>query len=82
MEEVKRSLVACMKAGYHLLHVDPTVDRTLPSGEAIAIETVVARTVELIEHAERERERLGLPPVSYEVGTEEVHGGLVDHSNF
>jgi tagatose-1,6-bisphosphate aldolase non-catalytic subunit AgaZ/GatZ len=82
MEEVKRSLVACMKAGYHLLHVDPTVDRTLPSGEAIAIETVVARTVELIEHAERERERLGLPPVSYEVGTEEVHGGLVDHSSF
>jgi tagatose-1,6-bisphosphate aldolase non-catalytic subunit AgaZ/GatZ len=82
MEEVKRSLVACMKAGYHLLHVDPTVDRTLPQEEAIAIETVVARTVELIEHAERERERLGLPPVSYEVGTEEVHGGLVDHSNF
>jgi tagatose-1,6-bisphosphate aldolase non-catalytic subunit AgaZ/GatZ len=71
-----------MKAGYHLLHVDPTVDRTLPPGEAIAIETVVARSVELIEHAERERERLGLPPVSYEVGTEEVHGGLVDHSNF
>ena len=82
MDEVKQSLVACIKAGYHLLHVDPTVDHTLPPGEAIAIETVVARTVELIEHAERERKRLGLPPVSYEVGTEEVHGGLVDYSNF
>ncbi|GAB4527026.1 MAG: class II D-tagatose-bisphosphate aldolase, non-catalytic subunit [Anaerolineae bacterium] len=82
MDEVKQSLVACMQAGYHLLHVDPTVDRTLPAGEAIAIETVVARTIELIEHAERERERLGLPPVSYEVGTEEVHGGLVDYNNF
>jgi D-tagatose-1,6-bisphosphate aldolase subunit GatZ/KbaZ len=82
MDEVKQSLVACMKAGYHLLHVDPTVDRTLPPGEAIAIETVVARSVELIEHAERERERLRLPRISYEVGTEEVHGGLVDHDNF
>ena len=82
MDEVKQSLVACMKAGYHLLHVDPTVDRTLPPGAAISIETVVSRTVELIEHAERARERLGLPPVSYEVGTEEVHGGLVDYHSF
>jgi D-tagatose-1,6-bisphosphate aldolase subunit GatZ/KbaZ len=82
MDEVKQSLVACMRAGYQLLHVDPTVDRTLPQGENITIETVIARTVELIEHAERARERLGLAPVSYEVGTEEVHGGLVDYDNF
>jgi len=82
MDEVKETLVSCIKAGYHLLHVDPTVDHTLPPGEAIAIETVVARTVELIEHAERARARLGLPPISYEVGTEEVHGGLVDYRNF
>jgi D-tagatose-1,6-bisphosphate aldolase subunit GatZ/KbaZ len=82
MDEVKQSLAACLEAGYQLLHVDPTVDRTLPAGETIAIRTVVARTVELIEYAERERERLGLPPVSYEVGTEEVHGGLVDYDNF
>ncbi len=26
--------------------------------------------------------RLGLPPIAYEVGTEEVHGGLVDLDNF
>jgi D-tagatose-1,6-bisphosphate aldolase subunit GatZ/KbaZ len=82
MDEVKQSLVACMQAGYQLLHIDPTVDRTLAPGETIAIETVVDRTVELIAHAERERVRLDLSPVSYEVGTEEVHGGLVDYSNF
>jgi D-tagatose-1,6-bisphosphate aldolase subunit GatZ/KbaZ len=82
MQEVKQSLVASMRAGYQLLHVDPTVDRTLPPGENIAITTVIARTVELIDHAERERQRLGLAPVSYEVGTEEVHGGLVDYHNF
>ncbi len=82
MDEVKESLLACLQAGYQLLHIDPTVDRTLAPGETIAIETVVDRTVELIEHAESARERLGLPPVSYEVGTEEVHGGLVDYNNF
>ncbi len=78
MAEVKASLEACLEAGYALLHVDPTVDRSLPPGEQLRIETVVERTVELVVHAEAHRSRLGLPPISYEVGTEEVHGGLAD----
>lgn len=82
MAEVKASLSACLEAGYQLLHIDPTVDRTLPPGAPVPIDLVVARTVELIAHAEAERERLGLPPIAYEVGTEEVHGGLVDMDNF
>jgi len=82
MAEVKATLTACLEAGYALFHVDPTVDRTLPIGQPPRIEVVVERTVELIAHAEAERVRLGLPPVSYEVGTEEVHGGLVDFDNF
>jgi D-tagatose-1,6-bisphosphate aldolase subunit GatZ/KbaZ len=82
MDEVKRSLVACLEAGYQLLHVDPTVDRTLPLGVTVAIETVIERTIELIEHTEKARRRLGLPPIAYEVGTEEVAGGLVDYGNF
>jgi D-tagatose-1,6-bisphosphate aldolase subunit GatZ/KbaZ len=82
MAEVKATLTACLEAGYALLHVDPTVDRTLPRGQPPEIDVVVERTVELIAHAESEREQLGLPPVSYEVGTEEVHGGLVDFDNF
>jgi tagatose-1,6-bisphosphate aldolase non-catalytic subunit AgaZ/GatZ len=82
MAEVKATLVACLEAGYDLLHVDPTVDRTLPPGQPPRIEVVVERTVELIAYAEAQRERLGLPSVSYEVGTEEVHGGLVDFRNF
>ena len=82
MAEVKATLTACLEAGYALLHVDPTVDRTLPSEQPLEIDVVVERTVELIAHAESEREQLGLPPVSYEVGTEEVHGGLVDFDNF
>ncbi len=82
MAEVKASLTDCLAAGYSLLHIDPTVDRSLPPGQPPALETVVARTVELIEHAEHERVRLGLAAVDYEVGTEEVHGGLVDVANF
>jgi tagatose-1,6-bisphosphate aldolase non-catalytic subunit AgaZ/GatZ len=80
--EVKLSLTACLEAGYTLLHIDPTVDRTLPAGEAPAVPVVVERTVDLIEHTERERLRLDLAEVAYEVGTEEVHGGLVDVENF
>jgi len=82
MAEVRASLTACLEAGYALLHVDPTVDRALPPGQPLRIEVVVERTIELIAHAEAERARLGLPPVSYEVGTEEVHGGLADLDNF
>ncbi len=80
MGEVKASLTASLQAGYRLLHIDPTVDRTLPAGVSVPLEIVVERTVELIAHAEAERGRLGLPPVDYEVGTEEVHGGLTDLS--
>lgn len=82
VQEVKRSLVACLQAGYQLLHIDPTVDRSLPRGQAISVEKIVERTLELITFTEKERHRLGLPPVAYEVGTEEVHGGLVDLVSF
>jgi D-tagatose-1,6-bisphosphate aldolase subunit GatZ/KbaZ len=78
--EVRASITAMLEAGYGLLHIDPTVDRTID--EPLPVSLVVERSLDLIEHAEAERVRLGLPPVSYEVGTEEVHGGLVDLSNF
>lgn len=82
MSAVKQSLSACIEAGYQLLHIDPTVDRTLPPGAPLPIDLVVERTLELIAHAEAERLRLCLPAVAYEVGTEEVHGGLVDMASF
>jgi len=78
MQGVKDSLTACLDAGYDLLHVDPTVDRTLPPDQPMPIDVVIERTLELLEFAESHRREKGLPPVSYEVGTEEVHGGLAD----
>ncbi len=82
MQKVKTSLTACVTAGYSLLHIDPTVDRTLPGDRPIPLELVVGRTVELIEHAESVRAACSLPEIAYEVGTEEVHGGLVDIQRF
>lgn len=82
MAEVKASLTACVEAGYQLLHIDPTVDRTFPPGQPVPLDIVVARTIDLVAHAEAERTRRGLPPIAYEVGTEEVHGGLVDFDRF
>jgi tagatose-1,6-bisphosphate aldolase non-catalytic subunit AgaZ/GatZ len=82
MDAVKKSFEAAIQAGYDLLHVDPTVDVTLPGGQNISIETVAERTLELIDHAEQFRRDIHFPFISYEVGTEEVHGGLADIAVF
>jgi len=79
MSWIKKSFEAAILAGYDLLHVDPTVDLFQKD---IAIETVVERTIELISHCENFRIRKNLPLISYEVGTEEVHGGLANISEF
>ena len=82
MEGVKKSYEAALLAGYDLIHVDPTGDIFLPKGEIIDIHVVASRTVELIAHAEAFRKAHNLPAISYEVGTEEVHGGLADPKTF
>jgi D-tagatose-1,6-bisphosphate aldolase subunit GatZ/KbaZ len=82
MDWVKKSFEAALDAGYDLIHVDPTIDITLKKGEIINTDVVVERTVELIGHTEKYRESKGLKPISYEVGTEEVHGGLADMEVF
>ncbi|MFO7671506.1 MAG: class II D-tagatose-bisphosphate aldolase, non-catalytic subunit [Bacteroidales bacterium] len=82
MAAVKRSFEEAIEAGYDLIHVDPTIDITLPKGQSIRIEVVAERTVELILHCETYRRERGLARIAYEVGTEEVHGGLADMAIF
>jgi len=82
MNGVKKSFEAAVLAGYDLIHVDPTVDINVPKGQIIDINVVVERTVELINHIEKFRKEKGLAAISYEVGTEEVHGGLADEATF
>jgi D-tagatose-1,6-bisphosphate aldolase subunit GatZ/KbaZ len=82
MNAVKRSFEAAVEAGYDLIHVDPTVDITLPKGQVIDIDLVARRTVELITHTENFRRKHHFARIAYEVGTEEVHGGLADMQVF
>jgi len=82
MAWVKKSYEAAVLAGYDMIHVDPTVDINVPKGEIISIDVVAERTVELISHIEKFRKSKGIPRIAYEVGTEEVHGGLADESVF
>lgn len=82
MAAVKYSFEKAIDAGYDLIHVDPTVDITLPPGKNIPIELVSERTIELIVHCERYRRKNGYEKIAYEVGTEEVHGGLADMNVF
>jgi D-tagatose-1,6-bisphosphate aldolase subunit GatZ/KbaZ len=78
LSAVKESFEAAIEAGYDLIHVDPTVDITLTVGQNISIDVVADRTLELITHTENFRRKNNFPRISYEVGTEEVHGGLAD----
>ena len=78
MSAVKKSFEAAIMAGYDLIHVDPTIDITLSGNSHISIDVVAQRTIELIIYAEEFRIKNSIPRISYEVGTEEVHGGLAD----
>ncbi len=82
MAEVKATLETCIDAGYALLHIDPTVDIRLGNDEPIPIDLVTERTLDMIQHAESYRKEHNYPAISYEVGTEEVHGGLANMDNF
>jgi tagatose-1,6-bisphosphate aldolase non-catalytic subunit AgaZ/GatZ len=82
MDAVKKSFEAAIEAGYDLIHVDPTIEITLPKGAIISIDVVAERTIELIVQAEAFRRENNYPRIAYEVGTEEVHGGLADIAVF
>ena len=82
MAEVRASITACIEAGYDLLHIDPTVDCRLPPDTPVPLDTIVERTVALMRHAESVRREMGRGPIAYEVGTEEVGGGLQSDDRF
>lgn len=80
MAKGKESYRHDLEAGFSLLHLDPTKDPHV-EGQA-AMEVVSRRTLELLEYCEATREELDLPPVSYEIGTEETAGGLTGYQAF
>lgn len=80
MDLAKKSYLADLLAGFDLLHIDPTKDPHIKG--VVPMELIIGRTVELIEYIENERMRRKLPPVAYEVGTEETNGGLTSVENY
>lgn len=77
MDIAKKSFLADMEAGFNLLHIDPTKD---PHKKDTNL--VIERTIELIEFLENERRKKGLSRLGYEVGTEDIQGGLTQNSVF
>lgn len=77
----KESYLADIEAGFDLLMIDPTKD-PFEVGKVIPLETVIKRTVELIEYCEAERKARNLPEIGYEVGTEETNGGLTSTETY
>lgn len=68
------------KAGFDLLHIDPTKDPHCTG--VVALSTVLERTIYLIEKIEEARKKNGWKELAYEVGTEETMGGLIDPNSF
>ena len=79
---VVASIHDCLDAGYTHLHLDATGQPSWTSCDPLPVEIIVERTIRLMEEAERYRLAHNLPPVSYEVGTEEIQGGLTDTERF
>lgn len=77
----KESYEADIEAGFDLLMIDPTKDPFI-RGKVVPLDTVLKRTVELIEFCEKVRERKNLPEIGYEVGTEETNGGLTSKETY
>jgi tagatose-1,6-bisphosphate aldolase non-catalytic subunit AgaZ/GatZ len=80
MTYAKDLFVEDLKAGFDVLHVDATEDPRVDG--VLDLPAVAERTGELVTFIEAEQDRLGVDPVLYEVGTEEIEGGMTDPESF
>ena len=77
MEIAKKSFRADIEAGFNYLHIDPT-KCPHPFDEKDLCEW----TVELERFCEQHRKSLGLGEMDYEVGAEDIQGGLTEIAAF
>ncbi len=77
MAIARRSLRADLEAGFNYLHIDPT-----KCPHPYSQEQLVQWTVELIAACEKVRQELQLPAIDYEVGTEDIQGGLTTPATY
>jgi D-tagatose-1,6-bisphosphate aldolase subunit GatZ/KbaZ len=77
MKWIKHNITLDLKAGFSCWHADGTSGRKNEQSEGqLPVELTAHTTLEMIAYCESERIRLGIPPISYEIGSEEQQGGL------
>jgi D-tagatose-1,6-bisphosphate aldolase subunit GatZ/KbaZ len=77
MAIAKESFDADLEAGFNDLHIDPT-----KCPFPYSMDDLVCWTLELLEHCEKKRKSLGLAAVDYEVGAEDIQGGVTSVAFF
>jgi len=77
---VKKTLTACIAAGYAGIHIDCSF--APPPGVEMNELKMARMTADLFEFTESERRRLDKPALSYEIGTEEAAGASVTADHF
>ncbi|WP_136688004.1 class II D-tagatose-bisphosphate aldolase non-catalytic subunit [Halorhabdus amylolytica] len=80
MTYARELFTADLEAGLDVLHVDATEDPRIDG--ILALEEVAERTADLVGFIEETRKERGIDPVYYEVGTEEIEGGMTEPENF
>lgn len=77
MYRAEKSLIHDMQAGFDLLHIDPTKGPESP----YSVDVIINRTIGLIDTLETAARRAGVY-VEYEVGTEDITGGITSVQRF
>jgi D-tagatose-1,6-bisphosphate aldolase subunit GatZ/KbaZ len=77
MDLARQSLAEDLRAGFNYLHIDPT-KCPLPFTQ----KELVAWTLELVAYCEQVRGPLGIGPVDYEIGAEDIQGSVTSEREF
>lgn len=77
MRRAEKSLIHDMLTGFDLLHIDPTKGPESP----YLMSVIIDRTIELMDTLKTETYRAG-KSIEYEVGTEDVTGGITSEHLF
>ncbi len=77
MQIAKESFKADIEAGFNYLHIDPT-----KCPLEFTLDDICDWTIELEEYCEQVRKSAGKGAIDYEVGTEDIKGGLTTADTF
>ncbi len=77
MDIARKSFRADIEAGFNYLHIDPT-----KCPHDFTQDDLIDWTVELLEYCEEQRGVLGKDEIDYEIGTEDIQGGLTSNQTF